>query len=818
MTRSRPIAVAFALGLLVAGLAACSPRPGEGRFGCEPLDPASCPAGFTCQLVAAEDAFRCFRSSRGYCGDGALDPGEACDGSRVPVDCADLGYLVGEPTCTAACEVDAGACRDAVAVACGEHHCCALDDAGDAWCWGAWRSDPDAWYDSLGFGVNRPTFRPVRAAAGLSLRAISAGDRHTCALAAAGEVYCWGYNGYGQLGVGNLESTDTPTRVDGGPWQAVAAASRHTCGLDAAGAAHCWGDHLMGQLGNGVPFPDPGRVSPGPVATDERFVALSAAGAHTCALTATGEARCWGSNTTFQLGSGSEDWGSSVPLEVRGDHRFASLRAGPFHTCGLDDGGQAWCWGFNGDGQLGDRAPIGQNAPVALPGDLRFLEVTPGGAHTCGLDAEGQAWCWGAGPLGIEALASLEPVLVDQAQPLTALASGQSFVCGLAAPGAVWCWGWNGAGAVGQAAPRSVPARVGTPARFVALRSQVHTTCGITALGEAFCWGDNAVQQLGDRTTTPRFSPVPAAGDARFGALSVGGLGVCGVDERSRMLCWGLLQPYSRLASIPEVIGEGQAWSDAAVGYVHACGLDPAGQAWCWGDNSAGQLGDGPTGHGICEEGSDCSAVPVPVAGGISFASLEAGFGHTCGVADDGRAYCWGSNHLSEVGDALASIVAEPRAVAIPAEVTQVSAGNNHSCALDVDGQAWCWGDNGPHGRLGDGTASRRPAPVKVAQARPFVTLAAGMDHTCGLEASGTAWCWGDNALGQLGDGTDVPHLTPVPVLADRPFVALALGFDHSCALDEEGAAWCWGRNDLAQLATDDLFSTPVRVGGSGAP
>jgi alpha-tubulin suppressor-like RCC1 family protein len=191
--------------------------------------------------------------------------------------------------------------------------------------------------------------------------------------------------------------------VDSGALVDFTAGGVHTCALTESGTAYCWGWNEFGQLGNG------GNASTSvPVAVHGglRFSSLSAGGAHTCGLTASGVAYCWGSNHQGQLGNGANE-SSTVPVPVSGELIFSSLTAGGSsnyarveHTCGLTPNEQAYCWGDNGIGQLGDGTFDDRSVPVLVQGGLTFVELSTGDFRTCGLTADGAAYCWGWGEAG----------------------------------------------------------------------------------------------------------------------------------------------------------------------------------------------------------------------------------------------------------------------------------------------------------------------------------------------------------------------------------------------------------------------------------
>jgi alpha-tubulin suppressor-like RCC1 family protein len=154
------------------------------------------------------------------------------------------------------------------------------------------------------------------------------------------------------------------------------------------------------------------------------------------------------------------------------------------------------------------------------------------------------------------------------------------------------------------------------------------------------------------------------------------------------------------------------------------------------------------------------------VAGRHRFRRLSAGTNHTCGLTPGGVAWCWGQNNTGQLGDDNPfQDQLRPTAVATGLRFRRISAGDAHTCALAQDGTAWCWGLNSD-GTLGDGTTVDAPVPVAVAGGRTFTHLSGWLFHNCALAANGLAWCWGGNFQGQLGDGTTTARFRPVRVAA----------------------------------------------------
>ena len=230
-------------------------------------------------------------------------------------------------------------------------------------------------------------------------------------------------------------------------------------------------------------------------------------------------------------------------------------------------------------------------------------------------------------------------------------------------------------------------------------------------------------------------------------------------------------------------------------GATHTCGITATG-AYCWGDNAYGQLG---TGH------EQSSSVPVAVTGGVTFASVSAGDGFTCGVSTSGDGYCWGRTPYgqSESGRPLHTDTPTP----VPGQhhFMQVSAGANHACGVTTERAVYCWGVN-TSGQLGSGDAISSPVPRPVATRAPFASVSASWDHTCGVAIDGTAYCWGNNRFGQLGDGSTTASLVPRPVEHIRDFVSVSAGGRHTCGVTARGVGYCWGDNLDSQIGTGPDF------------
>jgi alpha-tubulin suppressor-like RCC1 family protein len=315
----------------------------------------------------------------------------------------------------------------------------------------------------------------------------------------------------------------------------------------------------------------------------------------------------------------------------------------------------------------------------------------------------------------------------------TAVTAGEFETCGLTASGAAYCWG---AGGIGNPIGNSpTPVSVAGGLTFATVSTGYGHACGVTTAGVAYCWGNGYDGELGNGTTNASATPTPVAGGLIFAAVSAG--------------------------------------------RNHSCGVTTSGVAYCWGANWMGQLGVGTsTGPEQCPNNSGaCSTVPVAVAGGLTFQTVIAASGHTCGVTTSAASYCWGDNVAGVLGNGTNTgpeqcnepapdpwdgpsafpCSSVPVAVAGGLNLASLTSGGSaYACGLTAAGATYCWGTS-PNGDL-------TPAPVAVASGFTFATLSTGETSTCGVTTAGVAYCWGSNDHGQLGDGSRTSSSVPVKV------------------------------------------------------
>lgn len=382
--------------------------------------------------------------------------------------------------------------------------------------------------------------------AGAADHRLALGQSHTCAIVGNGTVRCWGFNAGGQLGTGSTaaigddEPASAGAPVDLGPGvraRAIVAGDFHTCAIVGDGSVRCWGENRFGQLGYARTDDigdDESPASAGPVnlGPGRTARALVAGSNFTCALLDDSSVRCWGANSSGQLGLAStenvgddETPGSVGVVDLGAGRRAVALAAGGFHVCAVLEDGALLCWGGNGTGELGhgdvenigdDETP-GSHVPVFLGRDRTARAVVAGIATTCALLDNGSVRCWGyggGGALGLgfdatigddESPATAATVRLGDGRRARALASGIYHVCALLDDGAVRCWGPNASGqlgygntaTVGDAATPDQVAPADLGGRAVEIAAGGYHTCARLADGAVRCWGANDSGQLG---------------------------------------------------------------------------------------------------------------------------------------------------------------------------------------------------------------------------------------------------------------------------------------------------------------------------------
>lgn len=369
---------------------------------------------------------------------------------------------------------------------------------------------------------------------------IAAGSFHTCAVTPKGEAMCWGANWAGQLGDGTTKDRSRPTLVSSlnSGVTSISVGDSRGCAVQ-DGSVHCWGSNPSGQLGNGtsidslIPIRVPGLQDVASVVVGSNF---------TCALTNSGAVYCWGLNglekpgfvKCCMLGDGSDAEIKTTPTPVYGlASGVVSIALGERHACALTTEGVVGCWGHNRNGQLGDGTTVNRTVATRVSLSEPAIAIAASGLTTCAVTKSGAGYCWGNNGSGNIGDGSTESRTLPT--PVTGLASGATMIavgglhtCAIADTSAsTWggiggqlrCWGENQYGQFGNGtnAGSYAPMPIDTASVISASMGWYHSCALVnrsamgadnTVVSVAQCWGYNEAGQIGDGTETNRNVPV----------------------------------------------------------------------------------------------------------------------------------------------------------------------------------------------------------------------------------------------------------------------------------------------------------------------
>jgi alpha-tubulin suppressor-like RCC1 family protein len=638
-----------------------------------------------------------------------------------------------------------------VKVGAGRSFSCALNEAGELWCWG------DASQVMQGPGSATPKQMTFYAA---PIADFWTGVENVCAALRSGDVVCTGSNTGMQLGTGSQADSATSVAnltegvIDIRIGDAFPGAA---CALEPAGTVKS-----LGAMEGLSPMPrDMGLTG----------IRQIAAGAyHFCALTDAGGVKCWGNNLRGVLGTGNTQ-PSYTPVDVQGlPGPMSGIFAGSLRTCATTAAGALYCWGedrYGSAGGPGNSSGIFTPIPVARArAGIRSAGLSLD--VTCVLTEAGRVQCMGSVPDYGLGYPSTEPGGNPLAEVLNqsprALALSERASCALAGEGTLRCWGDNSGGLYGDGSTESASAPViaQTGLRDVAM-GRTHA-CGIALDKTLRCWGDNTYGQLGNGTTGgSSASPVTVTGMANVTLVTVGDHHSCAAQSDGTLWCWGD-NTYGQLgigsntpSAIPMSLGVVNARLIGA-GENHTCLHDGA-TTRCWGRNHRGQLGD----FTQTNRTAPVNSMAFPAY------QLTLGANHTCvGLYyPGGLTQCWGDNAYGQLGRpaSVSFAVFNATAGGISGYPRSLVAGRDHTCAVDEQGAVRCTGRN-DDGQLGDNTRTNRYGFVPVAPSGAFdgAIVGSGGAHSCAMRMDGRVDCWGRNEAGQVGDGSTVDRLVRTAV------------------------------------------------------
>ena len=357
---------------------------------------------------------------------------------------------------------------------------------------------------------------------------------------------------------------------------------------------------------------------------------------YTCGMVIDVGGYCWGDNAVGQGGNGVLGTIESAPKPISGFILFTHIDAGQGHTCALIPGGDAFCWGVSDEGALGSDTTTRSAVPVPVAGGLKFKEISAGSNSTCALTLAGVAYCWGAngfGQLGRDTTSTQTPVAVSTNLTFTKIAVGQYYACAIAVDQAAYCWGANTYGNLGttDTTTHAGPRLVAGSLHFKAIDAASFHTCAVATNAAAYCWGAGQLGLLGNGAKDDHPTPTLVSGNHPFSSITVGANHSCGLSVDLFLFCWGsngsaqlaataaetcVLGPGTNVpcTTTPVISASGLTFRGASAGAFHTCAVAGEGGAFCWGANDRGQIGNGSTGAPVAAV-TRVPDPPVPLTG-----------------------------------------------------------------------------------------------------------------------------------------------------------------------------------------------------------
>ena len=372
------------------------------------------------------------------------------------------------------------------------------------------------------------------------------------------------------------------------------------------------------------------------------------------------------------------------------------------------------------------------------------IMISAGNKQTCANDTNSKLYCWGMGysvPSADKATTnSVSAVTINTGaqkdKTIKSFSTGDLFSCAVASDNQAYCWNYNTidkaeSSPTGAISPVAIPTSGALAGKTIkSVSASLGRACAIASDNQVYCWGNGAKSLVDEKLAADSLVPAVVA-------LPAG--------------------------------QTGKAVKSVSTSITYACLIASDSQAFCWGDNSINQLGDNTFKN---------SSVPVAVlTAGVftdkTIKSITTGSYHACVIASDDLAYCWGYNSKGNLGNDSKAIASVPVAVLNSGvlkskTIKSISAGANHTCVIASDNQAYCWGQNN-YGQLGDKTTTNSPIPVAidvsgVLNGKTIKSISAGANHTCVIASGNQAYCWGQNDYGQLGNKATTDSSVPVAV------------------------------------------------------
>jgi len=751
--------------------------------------------------IASDDLVYCWGSgSEGQLGNGSNA------NSSVPVAVSRTGVLSG---------------KTILSVTAGSNHTCVIASDGFSYCWGLNTNGQLGNSSTVSTNLPVATLRTSGPLSGRTVKSIAAGGSQTCAITSIDSATCWGQNTNGQLGNNSITQRDVPVDVNtngvlaGKTIKSISTGKFHTCAIASDDNGYCWGLNTNSGLGNGLTSQStvPVAVSTSGQLLNKTLKNITVGLYYTCAIASDNNAYCWGYGGHGNLGNGSSSTTNTAVVAVTTSGALAgktlkyitTLSVNSYATCVIASDDQLYCFGANANKQLGFDAPGNTNVPTLARGAIvSNMLISIGGVAATNVTQ-----------LSSTSLTATTPVQTDGYKNVTAtrydgqvstLTNGYQYTSG---PGNISLSPSSGSLSGGDTVTITgsnfdADTKVKVDDIYLSSFTRVNDTT-ITFTTPAQLYGRNVevvVEDIyGAQSSSVFFSytdpPMTISSVSPSGGSVAGGgtLTVTGTNFSPGV------KDISQISS----------------GSAFTCGIYNN-DAYCWG--FAGKLGDGTN----TESHVPVAVVKTGVLAGKTIKQISAGQSGACAIASDDQAYCWGQGGNGQTGDGVAAANLVPDAVSragVLAGLTikSISSGDNHTCVIASDDLLYCWGYNA-NGQLGNGSTTQSTIPVAVSRAgvlagKTIKSVSSSASNTCVVASDDQVYCWGYNAGSQLGNGSTIQSLTPVAVstagaLSGKTIKLMSSGGGTTCVVASDEYIYCWGDNNVGQYGNNSVTQSTV--------
>lgn len=558
------------------------------------------------------------------------------------------------------------------------------------------------------------------------------------------QLYSWGENSNGQLGLGFSNNPKSPSPTGfGNDWKLILPMQNGVIAIKSEGTLWAWGIQSNFELG----LPTNYSKKPIQIGNDTNWANIytSEQGLDVIGIKTDGTLWGWGLNSIFQLGLGHNQI-VKTPVQIGTTNDWKSVFRNGSSTYAIKKDGTLWGWGLNDKSQLGTGNSNSIKIPTQIGKDNNWVFLTSNGYNTIGLKADSTIWGWGINEEGQLGTGNLIQVLIPKQIGTDNNWKSVSFtgysVFGIKHDGTLWAWGKNSYGCLGL--NNNTQLRFTSPELIYSTKKWANVysnfyTYSIFAIkedGTLWAWGNNSQGQLGLGDYSNKIAPTQI-----------------GTDQN-----WSSVQVFNGMSNIS---------------------LKKDGTLWAWGSNHFGQLGIGST-----------KTIKTPLKIGINndWKNVYSKNG-LCNYAikSDNSIWFWG---LQSFYDTIIS----PEIIKNHTEWKMIKVGPKYSIGLKFNGSLWSWGMN-DSGQLGLNDLIERTVPTLIGKDTNWIDVQLGSKHVLALKSNGTLWGWGGNQLGQLGLGLKFDTIISKPILIDSiaKWKSISCGNKTSFGIKKDGSLWGWG-------------------------